>query len=107
LSDHVPSIRLAVAYAIGELGPNHPRALKALISAINDADDDVREEIVFAIGEIGTDEKPVIDVLQQALKDPSPVVCEAAQEAIDKLQGDDDDRDTERPTTKKAAPPKR
>jgi hypothetical protein len=36
------------------------------------------------------------------LKDPSPVVREAAQEAIDKLEGDDDDK----ADTKKAAFPK-
>jgi hypothetical protein len=33
-------------------------------------------------------------------KDPSPVVREAAQEAIDKLEDDDDDE----PAKKKAAP---
>ena len=51
----------------------------------------MREEVVFAIGEIGTDAPPVIAALQQALQDPSPTVRGAAQEAIDKLQGDDDD----------------
>ena len=67
--------------------------MTALLQAIKDPDDDVREEIVFAIGEIGTDAPPVIAALQQALQDPSPTVREAAQEAIDKLQGDDDDED--------------
>ena len=70
-----------------------PARLTALIQAIRDPDDDVREEIVFAIGEIGTDAPPVIAALQQALQDPSPTVRGAAQEAIDKLQGDDDDDD--------------
>jgi HEAT repeat protein len=76
---------------MGELGPNHPRALAGLIAAINDPDDDVREEIVFAIGEIGTNQMAAMNALHRALNDPSPVVREAAQEAIDKLEEDDDD----------------
>ena len=39
----------------------------------------------------GSDRKPALEVLQEALKDSSPTVVEAAKEAIDKLQGDDDD----------------
>ena len=50
-----------------------------------------------------TDEKPVLDALEQALQDPSPVVREAAQEAIDKLQDDDDDDDAA--AAKKKRPP--
>jgi len=74
------------------------------LAPLTTPDDDVRKEIVFAISEIRTDEKPVINALQQALKDLSPVVREAAQETIDKLQSDDDDN--KKATTKKAPSPK-
>ena len=73
--------------------PSIPRALHALIDAIKDPDDDVREEVVFAIGEIGTGAKPTLDALRSALQDSSHTVRAAAQEAIEKLQGDDADVD--------------
>ncbi len=97
------SVRLASAYAIGELGPNHPRALVALFGALKDPDDDVREEAAFAIGEIGTDAQPVLNALQQATQDSSPTVRDAAKEAIEKLEGDDDD---DEPAAAKNAVPK-
>jgi HEAT repeat protein len=91
LHDKVTTVRLAAAYAIGELGPNHPHALQALINSIHDPDDDIREEVVFPIGEMGSSAKPVMDALQRALKDSSPTVRAAATEAIENLEEDDDD----------------
>jgi HEAT repeat protein len=73
--------------------------LAALLQSIKDPDDDVREEVVFAIGEIGTDAPPTIAALQQALQDPSPTVRGAAQEAIDKLQDEDDEDEPKKGNT--------
>jgi hypothetical protein len=51
----------------------------------------------------------VLDALGQALQDTSPTVREAAKEALEKLQGDDDDDEDEakpnaKPATKKPQP---
>jgi hypothetical protein len=78
----------------GELGPNHPTALRALIAAIKDLDDDVPEEIIVTIGEIELAEGPDLTALLRALENSSPTAREAAQAAIAKLQEDNDEQGT-------------
>ncbi|MDR3635043.1 MAG: HEAT repeat domain-containing protein, partial [Isosphaeraceae bacterium] len=100
VNDKFESVRLAAAYALGELGEEAGDAAKALGQALQDPDDEVRQEAAFALGEFGDAAEPLLPALRKAAdNDPAEVVRQAAKDAIDKLTEEDDDD-----APKKAAP---
>ncbi len=74
-------VRQAAATALAQIGD--PRALDALILALNDTDWYVRQQAALGLGKIG-DERAV-EVLTHALGDRDPLVRRAATEALGNL----------------------
>jgi len=90
LEDRLDSVRLAVAYALGEIGEKGGGAVVALIRVLaEDRDDEVRQEAAFALGEIAI---PMASApLEKALQDRAEIVRQAAQDAIEKLDEEGED----------------
>jgi HEAT repeat protein len=75
------SIRWRAAIALGKTGD--PSAVPALITALADENDHVREEVAEALGIIGDDQ--AIDPLIQALRDPQRGVRLRAVKALEMI----------------------
>ena len=98
LTDKLDSVRLAAAYALGEIGPDAAEAAPSLARALaSDPDDDVRQEAAFALGELGEAARPMLPALQNAQRDRVEIVGQAAQEAIEKITDEDEDEPDVRP----------
>ena len=81
LADEDLSVRRAAAGALGELGD--PRAVDALMAALQDRDDSVRKAAARAMGEIG--DSRAVESLIRALWDKNGGVGQAAAHALGKI----------------------
>lgn len=71
-------VRFAVAFALGSF-PNHPLSVKALLTLMEDNDDEVRDWATFGLGVQGDqDSPPIRDALYRNLNDGSVDVREEA-----------------------------
>jgi HEAT repeat protein len=73
-------VRATAVKALGQI--KDPRAVKSLISVLNDKDWFVRERAAEALSKIG---EPAIDPLISALKDQNGLVRERAAEVLGKI----------------------
>jgi HEAT repeat protein len=81
LSDDEPDTRYTAACALGALGD--PRAVDALLKALEDNDPELRHWAAEALGEIG--DPRAVDALVQALEDDYLYVAQPAAEALGEI----------------------
>ena len=87
LKDETPSIRQAVAYGLGQLGPEAAAAVPGLSDALRDDDDFVKVSAATALGNIGPEAKDAIPALtalatgDEATDDAAPAVRQAKRSA--------------------------
>jgi len=79
LQDEDHLIAGAAAQELGELGRDARESMPALIRALGDPNDYVRQEVAKALGQMGADAVPTLIL---ALKDESAGVRQAAMEAL-------------------------
>jgi HEAT repeat protein len=77
-------IRFSVACALGSF-PNDPLSVKALLTLMSDAAEDVRDWATFGLGVLGdTDSEEIRQILVQCLNDPNQDVREEAMVGLAK-----------------------
>jgi HEAT repeat protein len=69
LDDPDPGVRLAAAYALGEMGPDAKPAVARLIRALKEAEPALREFSAAALGRIGPDAKAAVPALIAAMEE--------------------------------------
>lgn len=83
--------RITAVWAMVRLDPGRPEvaetAVPLLTEALKSEREIVRIEAASTLGELGKLASPALPALKKALEDPSPAVKEAAQAAIDRIEG--------------------
>jgi HEAT repeat protein len=83
--------RIAAVWALSRIDPGRPEVVETgiplLTSALQSDREAVRAEAAATLGEIGEPARPALSDLQQALDDSSPAVQDAAQKAIQRIEG--------------------
>ncbi len=80
------SHRSEAAEALGKMGKDAQAAIPALIDALRDKDNFVRERAIESLGMMGPAAKEAVPALQQALKDPYKPARKAASKALERIQ---------------------
>jgi HEAT repeat protein len=81
-TDPSPEVRMAAALTLGD--SDDPKALDALVMALQDEDPRVLEEVIDALAYTGN--RSTIPYLQPFLNHPDEDVRDAAESAIDDLE---------------------
>ena len=90
LTDERPETRYFAAKCLSKIGPAATDVMRPLIEALKDSQPNVRYYSAKALGRIGAAAKAAIEPLRAALHDRDKKVCEAANQAlrrIEKLSG--------------------
>ena len=87
LSDQQKDVRIAAAWALGDIGPGAHRAVVPLAEALGDPSPGVRAAAVRALAQIGEAAKPAIPYLTKALQDKDETVRDYAAEALKAVNG--------------------
>jgi HEAT repeat protein len=89
VNDENPRQRSLAVYTLGMLGPEvATEALPALIPALRDQDDDVRQRVLASLMEFQTAAAPAAPAVRQALSDRSPAIRRDAELALKCLAGE-------------------
>jgi HEAT repeat protein len=85
------------AVGLGLLGD--PRAVQPLIATLKSEDEDLRECAAEALGYIGPPARKAVPALRELVQDETPLVRQAAQDALEKIRsaGDEEDHPPEGP----------
>jgi HEAT repeat protein len=82
------SIRQGAAQALGEIGPAAASAVPELIRVmLNETDAPLRRQAAAALGKLGAAAKPALPALRQILQSGPPIVKQAAEESVKKIEG--------------------
>jgi HEAT repeat protein len=85
--DKDPTVRRAVALALGQVDPDPALAVPALVAALKDKAPPVRIASATALGQLGDNAKDAIPALQQAQRDKDKALSRAAGMALRSIRG--------------------
>jgi len=74
--------------ALGKIGPDAASAVPVITEQLGSHEESIRLSAAVALGRIGPAARAAIPALRKALQDSDPKVCEAAQEALARLEKD-------------------
>ena len=83
LQNSIPSIREHAAEALGDIGPAAQAEAEALLPLLSDTVTKVRRDAARSLGQIQAPAEVAGEPLKKLLTDPEPIVCEAAQKALE------------------------
>jgi len=86
-SDSRPEVRAQAVRALGNVGPDVPEIVPALIQALDDTDPHVRGEAVLALFKFGPAANPAIPALTNAQNDGDESVRNLAAKALQRING--------------------
>ena len=80
------ALRKQAAHILGNVGPNDPAVVPALIEALADAEAAVRIEAVIGLMKIGPAAKDAIPALEEARNDKDPKMRNYVVKALERIQ---------------------
>jgi HEAT repeat protein len=83
--DEDPTVRVAAAQAVGQVGPE---SLSAMVHLLKHEDKYVRRTAVWAIGKLGPLAKPALKSLCETLKDPDARTAAGAAQALGNMEAE-------------------
>jgi HEAT repeat protein len=80
------ALRKQAAHVLGNVGPNDPAVVPALIEALKDAEAVVRIEAVIGLMKIGPAAEDAIPALEEARNDKDPKMREYVLKALERIR---------------------
>ena len=86
-ADSRPEVRAQAVRALGNVGPEIPEVVPALIKALGDPDPGIRGQAALALLKFGPAAKDAIPALTKAQNDEDETVRELATKALERIDG--------------------
>jgi HEAT repeat protein len=86
LHDENRHVRFDAVCALGDISPHDETVLAALIAALQDTSSIVRVRVLKTLAEMAPGSPAALAAVREALQDNEPEVCQAAADALDKIE---------------------
>lgn len=85
-TDSRPEVRMRAVRALGNVGPEIPEVVPALIAALADPEPEIRRQAVLALLKFGPGAKAAIPALTAAREDADETVRSLAAKALEQIE---------------------